>query len=254
VAGDVRHFIVLPHLVLLGQPYKYLECEPWVMSISHSESMEMYLKTVAEIGGIREPVPIGRVAERMEVTSVSANEMMKRLAAQGLIEHLPYKGVKLTRAGCRLANNVIRRQRLWECFLVDKLGMNWAQSHELACDLEHATAAAVAEALANYLGQPGRCPHGNPIPIADSETDVDLGVSLDSFQVGQMGRIVAIRPEREEVLAYLHERGLLPGQQVTVIESAPLQGPLTLDLGNRQVVLGLNLATLILMEGEAVGS
>jgi DtxR family Mn-dependent transcriptional regulator len=223
------------------------------MSANHSESIEMYLKTVAELGGIRLPVPIGRVAERMEVTSVSANEMMKRLATQGLIEHLPYKGVKLTREGCKLANNVIRRQRLWECFLVDRLGMDWAKSHELACDLEHATAAEVAEAMAVFLGQPDQCPHGNPIPAAGSETDAESGVSLDTFAVGQTGRIVAVRPESEEVLAYLHERALLPGQQVTVTESAPLQGPLTLDLGGTQVVLGLNLAGLILMEEKESG-
>ena len=73
-----------------------------------------------------------------------------------------------------------------------------------------------------------------------------------AFKVGQTGRIFAIRPEREAVLAYLHERDLIPGQEITVIESAPLQGPLTLNLGKVEVVLGLNLAALILMEEEGI--
>ena len=92
-----------------------------------SESVEMYLKTVAELGGEHGPVPIGRVAKRMGVSPVSANEMMKRLGEQRLIQHQMYKGVSLTDDGRRLANSVIRRQRLWECFLVDHLKLDWAR-------------------------------------------------------------------------------------------------------------------------------
>jgi len=217
---------------------------------THSESMEMYLKSVAELGGTRAPVPIGRVANRMGVTSVSANEMMKRLAAQGWIEHQPYKGVLLTRSGRRLANNVIRRQRLWECFLVDMLHLDWARSHELACDLEHATAAEVADALAVFLGHPTRCPHGNPIPPADGEGEAENGIPLSQLSIGQSGRILSVQPESEEVLAYLFEKGLHPGQEITVLEVAPLDGPITLRLGESEVVLGLNLASLVLVEVE----
>jgi DtxR family Mn-dependent transcriptional regulator len=218
------------------------------MMKTSSESMEMYLKSVSELGGSRVPVPIGRVAERMGVTSVSANEMMKRLASQGWIEHQPYKGVVLTGSGRKLANNVIRRQRLWECFLVDRLELDWARSHELACDLEHATASEVAEALADYLGHPERCPHGNPIPATDSEADQDSGVFLSDLVVGQSARVIAVRPAGEEVLTYLFDRGILPGQLVTVAEAAPLQGPLTLSLEEGKVVLGLNLAALVVVQ------
>lgn len=215
---------------------------------TNSESMEMYLKSVAELGGTRSPVPIGQVADRMGVTSVSANEMMKRLAAQGWIEHQPYKGVVLTSVGRRLANNVIRRQRLWECFLVDSLQLDWAKSHEFACDLEHATSDAVAEALDVYLGHPERCPHGNPIPAADSEAHLEAGTALSDLLIGQAARIVSITPAGEEVLAYLHERGVLPGRRVTVVEAAPLEGPLTLRLDESEVALGLNLAALVIVE------
>lgn len=220
------------------------------MEENRSESIEMYLKSVAELGGVSQPVPIGRVAERLGVTSVSANEMMKRLVTQGLITHLPYKGVVLTREGRRSANNVIRRQRLWECFLVDKLELDWAKAHELACDLEHATTAEVAQALEIFLDHPTRCPHGNPIPPPDSELDPTLGNPLSGIGVGQSVRIRAIRPEKEEVMAYLYDRGIVPGQRVTVEEIAPLQGPMTLRLDQRMVVIGQNLAELVLVDEE----
>jgi DtxR family Mn-dependent transcriptional regulator len=214
-----------------------------------SESVEMYLKTVAELGGERGPVPIGRVAERLGVSPVSANEMMKRLGEQQLIQHQMYKGVSLTGNGRRLANSVIRRQRLWECFLVDHLKLDWAKVHDLACDLEHATSSEVTEALAHYLGNPSRCPHGNPIPDPNGEIRLEDDLTLSRLKVGQSGRIRAIVPESSELLAYLAERGLLPGQSLTVIEAAPLKGPLTLQIGDSQeqsqVALGLALAELV---------
>jgi DtxR family Mn-dependent transcriptional regulator len=214
-----------------------------------SESVEMYLKTVAELGGEHGPVPIGRVAERLGVSPVSANEMMKRLGEQQLIEHQMYKGVSLTDDGRRLANSVIRRQRLWECFLVGHLNLDWAKVHDLACDLEHATSPEVTEALAHYLGDPSRCPHGNPIPDPDGAVGQEDDLTLSRLKVGQSGRIRAIVPESSELLAYLAERGLFPGQSLTVVEAAPLNGPLTILVGDSQdqpqVALGLALAELV---------
>lgn len=217
-----------------------------------SESVEMYLKTVAELGGEQDPVPIGRIAERLGVSPVSANEMMKRLGQKELIQHQPYKGILLTDDGRRLANNVIRRQRLWECFLVDHLKLDWARVHDMACDLEHATDPEVAEALAQYLGNPTRCPHGNPIPDPNGAVRKRSGLSLADLKVGEASRIKAILPEASDVMAYLAERGLRPGQRVTVTEVAPLDGPLTLLVGEEgdksQVALGLTLAEFVSVE------
>lgn len=213
-----------------------------------SESVEMYLKSVAELGGDRRPIPIGRVADRLGVTPASTNEMMKRLGEQGFIHHQPYKGVTLTPTGKRLAHNVIRRQRLWECFLVDSLQMDWAKAHDLACDLEHATAPEVVDALAAYLNNPAYCPHGNPIPTPDGDVLEWSTVPLASLDVGETGAIQAITPESSELLAYLAQRGLIPGRSVTVLEAAPLQGPLTLRVGTGETFLGLNLAELVLVK------
>lgn len=232
------------------------------MSDNTSESVEMYLKTVAELGGVSEPVPIGRVAERLGISPVSANEMMKRLGENDYIDHLPYKGVTLTANGRRLANSVIRRQRLWECFLVEQLKIDWAKAYELACDLEHATAPEVTEALAAFLDHPATCPHGNLIPNPAGQVRDALPVALAELNAGESACIRAVAPESSDVLAYLAERGLLPGRQVTVTEAAPLQGPLTLQVtepvgeagSGREVVLGMALAQLVLVEATARGS
>ena len=228
------------------------------MNDSNSERVEMYLKTVAELGGESEPISIGRVAERLGVTAASANEMMKRLGENGYINHLPYKGVTLTESGRRLANNVIRRQRLWECFLVDRLKMDWAKAYEMACDLEHATAPEVTEALATFLNHPAFCPHGNPIPDPASPSSSTSWTPLSKLSAGQAASVRSLMPESSNVLAYLAERDLLPGRQVSVIEVAPMQGPLTLKVGqnrgdpssDQEIVLGLTLAGLVMVEIE----
>lgn len=209
------------------------------MSSPHlSESTEMYLKAMAELGG-GDVVSIGQLAERLEVTPVSANEMVKRLGDQGLVSHRPYKGVSLTRKGRAAASSVVRRQRLWECFLYDHLKIEWAQVYELACSLEHATAPEVTDALANFLGIPGTCPHGNPIPAADGSYERLNGIPLNEVSIGRTVRILAVRATATEVLKHLQEQDLLPGREVTILEAAPLQGPLTLDVEGKRVALGL---------------
>jgi DtxR family transcriptional regulator, Mn-dependent transcriptional regulator len=219
------------------------------MPITHkSESHEMYLKSLAELGAGLEPVPIARVAERLGVTQVSANEMMKRLVEWELVAHLPYKGITLTEAGRKVAHDVIRRQRLWECFLVDHLGLPWGTAYELACSLEHATAPEVAEALASYLGHPARCPHGHPIPSSDGRLAPLSGISLTDLETDCPARITAVFPESAQSLTYLAERRLLPQQVVTIRERAPLDGPLALVVAGSEVALGLGLAALIWVE------
>src|SRR5512141_44233 len=146
-----------------------------------TESTEMYLKAMAELGNI---VAVGRLAGRLGVTNVSANEMVHRLTESGLVSHTPYKGVVLTKKGQTAACSVLRRQRLWECFLYEHLHIEWAKLYELACALEHATAPEVTEALSVFLGDPKFCPRGNPIPTADGEFKPLNGVPLRDVQAG----------------------------------------------------------------------
>jgi DtxR family Mn-dependent transcriptional regulator len=207
----------------------------------------MYLKALAELGR-GEPISMARLAERLGITTVSANERINRLAEQGLVTHLPYKGAVLTEAGRAVAYDVIRRQRLWECFLHDQLKLEWSSIYEFACDLEHATTPVVTEALAAFLGHPTHCPHGHPIPGPHGEFEPLAGVPLSRLPLGQPGQILAVQATSTEVLGYLAQHDLLPGRRVSVVEAAPLQGPLTVRVDGAEVALGLQLAELVVVQ------
>jgi DtxR family transcriptional regulator, Mn-dependent transcriptional regulator len=218
------------------------------MSLPHlSESTEMYLKAMAELGD-GEIVAIGRLAQRLDVTPVSANEMVKRLGDQGLVSHRPYKGVNLTKKGHDVACDVLRRQRLWEVFLYQHLKIEWAKIYELGCALEHATAPEVTEALADFLGDPKTCPRGNPIPAADGSFTPLNGVPLHEVAIGKTVRVLAVRATATDVLKHLQEHDILPGRKMTLLEAAPMEGPLTLDVNGTRVALGLLVSQFIIVE------
>lgn len=212
-----------------------------------SESIEMYLKSLAELSR-DEPVAISRLAERLSVTPVSANEMIRKLSEQGLVTHLPYKGVSLTERGREVAVNVLRRQRLWELFLYKHLEIEWAKVYELACSLEHATDPEVADALSVFLGNPGICPRGNPIPARDGTFTPLDAPSLNELSVGTSARVLAVNAVETNVSRYLQERSILPGQELTVLEAAPLEGPLTIKVNEREMVVGLQIAQFVQVE------
>ena len=212
-----------------------------------TESTEMYLKAMAELGP-DDVIAVGRLAGRLGVTNVSANEMVHRLTENGLVSHTPYKGVALTETGRAAACNVLRRQRLWECFLYEHLKLEWAKLYELACALEHATAPEVTEALAVFLGNPKFCPRGNPIPSADGAFTPLRGMLLRDVAVGSTVRVLAVNATETDALRYLQAREILPGSELTVLEAAPMQGPLTLSVNGRDVALGLLLAEFVIVE------
>lgn len=212
-----------------------------------SESTEMYLKAMAELGA-GDVVAVGRLAGRLGVTNVSANEMVHRLTESGLVSHTPYKGVALTKSGRTAACNVLRRQRLWECFLYEHLHIEWAKLYELACALEHATAPEVTEALAVFLGDPKFCPRGNPIPSSDGSLTPLNGSLLRDVPVGSTARVLAVNATETDALKYLQSRGILPGRELTIVEAAPMEGPLTLRVDDREVALGLLLSEFVIVE------
>jgi DtxR family Mn-dependent transcriptional regulator len=170
------------------------------------------------------------------------------LGDQGLVSHTPYKGVNLTKKGREVACDVLRRQRLWEVFLYEHLKIEWAKIYELGCSLEHATAPEVTEALAEFLGHPQTCPRGNPIPAADGSYTPLNGVPLSQVAIGKTVRVLAVRATETEVLKHLQEQDILPGRTMTLLEAAPMEGPLTLALNGQRVALGLLVSEFIIVE------
>lgn len=218
---------------------------------SFNESIEMYLKTVSELGNGIDLVPIAALAERLGVSTVSATEMVHRLSDQGLLTHTPYRGINLTVDGGRRASRVIRRHRLWECLLVNYLSLPWERVHDFACRLEHATDDAVSEGLAVFLGHPRTCPHGNPIPTAEGQVSPSLDTPLSELEPGTCGTIARIHPESTLLLDYLGSRDVKPGRPFHFLEVAPFNGPLVVTIGDRTHALGQEIAAHIFVLTES---
>jgi DtxR family Mn-dependent transcriptional regulator len=219
--------------------------------IGFGESAEMYLKSIHELMDKTRVVPISMLAERLGITVVSATEMVHRMQDQGTVEHVPYKGVTLTDQGRRSARAVLRRQRLWECFLFEKLNLPWERVYDLACKLEHAAGPEVTEALAKNLDEPEYCPHGNPIPTAQGELSTVGDRPLNDLLVGEQAILQRIEPSGAPSLTYLAQHGLTPGMPVTLEALEPVDELRTLKTGVGNVVVGRQLAAQIYVESRA---
>ncbi len=200
------------------------------MSNTHatSEAEEMYIITVARAveDGVSPPVPLAKIAKDLEVSSVSANQMIKKLELAGLVDYAPYKGVTLTESGEELANTVLRNRRLWGRFLVDHLGLTPLKADEVACEMEHVTPAVVADRLSSFLGDPTTGPTGRPIP-SSSGTTLPITTSLTDLAVGESGTVALTGASHAE---FLRSQGIVEGAELTVLGigadlSVFLQGP-----------------------------
>ncbi len=195
---------------------------------STSEAEEMYLITVARAieDGQGPPVPVSRIAGVLEVSSVSANQMIKKLEANGLVTYTPYKGVTLTDTGDELANSVLRSRRLWGRFLADHLGLTPAKADEVACEMEHVTPDMVANRLASFLGDPTTGPTGKPIP-GSLATPPTATTSLADIAVGESATVESTGRDHT---TFLRSQGIDDGAEITVLGfgvdgSALVQGP-----------------------------
>src|SRR5438309_4914473 len=185
-----------------------------------SSTVENYLKAIYQGQStlVRDErlVPMGQVAAALGVTPGTATTMVKALAESGLAEYEPYSGVRLARAGQQLAGLVLRRHRLVELFLVQVMGMSWAEVHEEAEQLEHVVSERLIERIDAMLGHPTHDPHGDPIPnlegaIAPHELD-----TLLTCPVGEPLTVTRIADQDPAFLRFIESNGLKPGQSVEV--------------------------------------
>ncbi len=189
-----------------------------------SATVEEYLETIYNMSAEDEVVIGARLAEKFHVSAPTVTEMLKRLVRGEYIEMDTKRQVTLTENGSRAAEAVLRRHRLTERFLVDMLGMQWHQVHEEACRLEHFISGAVEDRVIASLNNPITCPHGNPIPgsIANARTYLrDQGAvrlsTLTSKETATILLISEVVEDEEALILYLHDKGLTPGTQLTVL-------------------------------------
>lgn len=218
---------------------------------SLSESMQMYLVTIIRLRTDGDPVPLSDLAEALSLSPVSVNEMCRKLQDQGLVLYQPYKGVSLTPEGEQRACYILRRHRLWEVFLVEKLGMQYNEAHQAACQLEHFAPDPVSDRLDVFLGQPAANPEGLLIPRCGGAVLQQTLLPLARLSAGQQGHVV--RCEVDDVVrAFLSEQGLCPGATLTVMATA--EESLLVQAGETRVSLARTLAEAIWVESQEIAS
>ncbi|HEY8865787.1 MAG TPA: metal-dependent transcriptional regulator [Solirubrobacteraceae bacterium] len=188
------------------------------------------------------------LAERLGVTPASASGMVRKLDEMGLVSHVPYRGVQLTPQGLALALEVLRHHRLLELYLAESLGVPWDRVHDEAEVLEHVLSEELEELIAAKLGDPTHDPHGDPIPTRDGHIEEGATAALDSLAAGATGTFVRISDSDPEMLRYLAERGISPGDSFEVVEKQPFDGPLFARFGAEVHVLGGALARAMRVE------
>lgn len=207
------------------------------------KTTEDYLKAIYQIEADRGPasaqgVSTNDLAESLSIAAASVTGMLKKLAAEDLVTYTRYQGVTLTEAGRRIALAVVRRHRLAERYLQDVLGLSWDQVHAEAEEWEHVLSDRVMAAMDEALGRPLTDPHGDPIPSTAGHLPPLRDKPLTELRANEAGLIARVGNEDGEFLRYLGGLGLYPEAVVVVVDVAPFEGPVTIDIGGKRGVIG----------------
>ena len=213
--------------------------------ITISIKSEEYLKAIYRLEEKTGFAKTMELAHQLKVVPGSVTNTIEGLERRGLVIHEPYKGIKLTEKGRKLALNVLRRHRLAERLLTEILHLDWSEVHDAACKLEHAIAADIIKPLEKALGHPKTCPHGNPIPTACGGIIEEKSEPLMNLNPKESGVIVKITEEEPSTLQHLATLGLILGASVEVEQKAPFGGPVTVGVGEANYTLDHKVVSVI---------
>src|SRR5262252_7809870 len=217
-----------------------------------SSTVENYLKAIYQgqsaLSQDQRLVPMGQVAAALGVTPGTATTMVKALAESGLAEYEPYSGVRLTASGEKLAGLVLRRHRLVEAFLVQVMGMSWAEVHEDAEQLEHVVSDRLIDRIDQMLGRPTHDPHGDPIPTADGEMTARHLDSLLTCPLGTPLKVTRISDQDPAFLRFIESNELKPGERIEVTSRDDAADAVVLRQKDRPITIGARAASKLLVE------
>ena len=214
-----------------------------------TSTLEEYLEAIYKLSQ-HGPARPTQIADSVGVSGPTVTATLRRLEAQGLVSRQGTK-VVLTEEGLKRSLDIVRRHRIAETFLVDTLHLDWNAAHEEACTLEHALSPRVLAALEEFLGDPVVCPHGHPIPGADGSIADLAGRPLCDVAPGGSAVVLSVAEDDELVLGYLGDLGLRPGAHATVVEAAPFQGPLTIEIEGIRTAIAREIAKLVTVQPVA---
>ncbi len=213
-------------------------------------SIQDYLKNIYELIENGEIASTNALAKQLNVRPPSVTGMVQKLASAkpALVEYQKHQGVTLTKEGEKAALEVIRHHRLLEAWLVQTLGYSWAEVHEEAERLEHVISEDFERRIAAAMGHPVRDPHGELIPTADLKMPLDDSTPLSALRPTQTATIKRVKASDNKLLLYLEGLGLVPGAQIEVKDYSPFDHNLTIKVGRKTMVLGLNITVKIFIE------
>ncbi len=213
-------------------------------------SIQDYLKNIYALTENGEAASTNAIAQKLHIRPPSVTGMIQKLASARppLVEYQKHQGVTLTKEGRRAALEVIRHHRLLEAWLVRTLGYSWDEVHAEAEQLEHVISEDFERRIAAAMGHPARDPHGELIPTADLTMPFDESAPLSALRPNQTATVKRVKAADAELLRYLEGLGLIPGAQIEVTDYSPFDHNLTIKVGRKSFVLGLNITGKIFVE------
>ncbi|MBK5277373.1 MAG: metal-dependent transcriptional regulator [Bacteroidia bacterium] len=209
---------------------------------------ENYLKAIYHLSdGGTKSVLTNELAEAMSTKAASVTDMIKKLSVKEVITYEKYYGVNVTTAGKTKALHVIRKHRLWETFLVQTLGFNWDEVHEVAEELEHIHSIRLIDKLDEFLGFPKADPHGDPIPDGKGKISTRPQVSLDQLGEGYQGIIIAVKDSDSNLLKYLDKIGAKPGRKIKVAGKEEYDESMEVHIGDKKFFISKEVSKNILV-------
>jgi DtxR family Mn-dependent transcriptional regulator len=221
--------------------------------MSISPAMRRYAAEIYRLQQDNEQVSLSLLSSHVDASAQAISTMVKRLNKSGYLIHEPYRGVKLTKEGERIAMPSLRRHRLTEVFLVKVMKYDWASAHELSDVFERGVNDELEDRMFELAGQPTRCPHGEPIPSKDGVMPVVKDLPLVEVPSGSDCVVSRVRTHDMEKLRYIAEVGLTPGTPFHLLSCAPFKGPLRLEMKPHDHIIGYELSQSIWVEVKKKG-
>lgn len=204
--------------------------------VSHTE--ENYLKAIYKIAEKdKKPVGTNAIAGEMDTSAASVTDMLKRLAEKGLINYQKYKGVNLSAKGSKIATNLIRKHRLWESFLAEKLGFTWDKIHDIAEQMEHIKSTELVQKLDEFLDFPKFDPHGDPIPNADGKFTLRVQILLSLLRKDEKAVVIGVKEHDDHFLRFLNSKNIQIGTSLHILERNDYDKSMTVVIDQREVLL-----------------
>lgn len=216
-----------------------------------TQTEENYIKAIYKIQEREhKSVSTNAISRAMQTTAASVTDMLKRLSQQGLVNYEKYKGVSLTEGGKTLATQLIRKHRLWEVFLVEKLGFKWDEVHEIAEEMEHINSDELTNRLEAYLKFPRYDPHGDPIPSAEGKITLRKQMPLIDQKEDTPSVVVGVREHSDPFLRHLNDLGIGIDTELTILEKMEYDKSMKLQLREKSVLLSAQVARNILVKSR----